>query len=42
LPLPEAAYVDALRAALPAKFVEVNVRAFRAGRGLLPVAGTGR
>jgi indolepyruvate ferredoxin oxidoreductase beta subunit len=42
LPLPEAACVDALRAALPAKIVEVNVKAFRAGRGLLPVAGAGR
>jgi len=42
LPLAEEAYVEALRAALPEKIVEVNVRAFRAGRGLLPTLGTGR
>ena len=42
LPLPEEAYVEALRATLPEKIVEVNVRAFRAGRGLLPTLGTGR
>jgi len=42
LPLAEEAYVEALRAALPAKIVEVNVRAFRAGRGLLPTLATGR
>lgn len=42
LPLPEEAYVEALRVALPAKILEVNVRAFRAGRGLLPTLGSGR
>jgi indolepyruvate ferredoxin oxidoreductase beta subunit len=42
LPLPEEAYVEALHATMHARIVEVNVRAFRAGRGLLPVAGTGR
>lgn len=42
LPLPEEAYTEALRAALPAKILEVNLRAFRAGRGLLPALGTGR
>ncbi len=42
LPLAEDAYVEALRAALPGKIVEVNVKAFRAGRGLLPAAGSGR
>ncbi|MBM2829023.1 MAG: hypothetical protein HW408_1555 [Actinobacteria bacterium] len=36
LPLDEKTYIDALRAFLPEKIVEVNVRAFRAGRGLLP------
>ncbi len=36
LPLPEEAYVEALRASLPERIVEVNVRAFRAGRELLP------
>jgi indolepyruvate ferredoxin oxidoreductase beta subunit len=36
LPLSEEAYVEALRSTLPAKIAEVNVRAFRAGRGLLP------
>jgi indolepyruvate ferredoxin oxidoreductase beta subunit len=36
LPLAEDAYVDALRATLPSVLAEVNVRAFRAGRGLLP------
>jgi indolepyruvate ferredoxin oxidoreductase beta subunit len=40
LPLAEEAYIEALRAALPPKIVEVNVKAFRAGRGLLPAAGT--
>jgi Pyruvate/2-oxoacid:ferredoxin oxidoreductase gamma subunit len=42
LPLPEEAYVEALRVALPEKILEVNVRAFRAGRGLLPALGSGR
>lgn len=35
LPLPEAAYEDALTARLPSMLVAVNVQAFRAGRGLL-------
>jgi indolepyruvate ferredoxin oxidoreductase, beta subunit len=35
LPLPEDAYADALRARLPARVVEVNVQAFRAGRALV-------
>ena len=38
LPLPEEAYLSALRAGLPAKVLDVNVRAFRAGRSLLPAA----
>jgi indolepyruvate ferredoxin oxidoreductase beta subunit len=42
LPLAEEVYVEALRATLPAKIVEVNVRAFRSGRGLLPTLATGR
>ena len=36
LPLAQETYVEALRAALPEKIVDVNVRAFKAGRGLLP------
>jgi indolepyruvate ferredoxin oxidoreductase beta subunit len=36
LPLAEEAYMDALRANLPEKIVDVNVRAFQAGRSLLP------
>jgi indolepyruvate ferredoxin oxidoreductase beta subunit len=35
LPLPEDAYVAALTKRLPAKYVEVNVQAFRAGRALV-------
>jgi indolepyruvate ferredoxin oxidoreductase beta subunit len=35
LPLPEEAYAEALRARLPARVVEVNVQAFRAGRALV-------
>jgi indolepyruvate ferredoxin oxidoreductase beta subunit len=42
LPLAEEIYIEALRATLPAKIVEVNVRAFRSGRGLLPTLATGR
>jgi indolepyruvate ferredoxin oxidoreductase beta subunit len=42
LPLAEEIYVEALRATLPAKIVEVNVRAFRSGWGLLPTLATGR
>jgi indolepyruvate ferredoxin oxidoreductase beta subunit len=34
LPLPEAAYADALKARLPARLVDVNLRAFGAGRTL--------
>jgi len=37
LPLPEAAYEEAMKARLPEKIVDVNVRAFRAGRKLLAV-----
>jgi indolepyruvate ferredoxin oxidoreductase beta subunit len=36
LPLPEGAYEEAVRSSLPARIVEVNLRAFRAGRALLP------
>ncbi|MEW6720837.1 MAG: indolepyruvate oxidoreductase subunit beta [Thermodesulfobacteriota bacterium] len=36
LPLPENAYEEALRESLPERIVEVNLRAFRAGRELLP------
>ncbi len=32
LPLPEGTYADAMRARLPGKIVDVNLRAFRAGR----------
>jgi len=39
LPLAEDAYGKALAARLPAKYVEVNVRAFRAGRALVPQHG---
>ena len=42
LPLPEDAYVEALGAALPKKILDVNVRAFHAGRGLLPALQAGR
>jgi len=35
LPLPEAVYADALKARLPARFVDVNAQAFRAGRDLV-------
>ncbi|HEY5765036.1 MAG TPA: indolepyruvate oxidoreductase subunit beta [Candidatus Deferrimicrobiaceae bacterium] len=38
LPLPEERYAEALRARLPEKIVEVNLRAFRAGRALVPPA----
>jgi len=40
LPLPGEAYEEALKARLPGKLVEVNVRAFHAGRGLLHGQGT--
>jgi len=36
LPLPEDAYEEAVRSSLPERIVEVNLRAFRAGRALLP------
>lgn len=39
LPLAEDAYGKALAARLPAKYVEVNVQAFRAGRALVPQPG---
>lgn len=42
LPLAEEAYVEALRAALPERIVEVNARAFRVGRELLPALGKRR
>jgi indolepyruvate ferredoxin oxidoreductase beta subunit len=42
LPLPEDAYMEALGVALPAKILDVNVRAFHAGRGLLPALRAGR
>jgi Pyruvate/2-oxoacid:ferredoxin oxidoreductase gamma subunit len=35
LPLPEAAYEEALKARLPEKVVAVNVQGFRVGRELL-------
>lgn len=38
LPLPEDRYAEALRERLPEKIVEVNLRAFRAGRALVPPA----
>ena len=37
LPLPEAAYEEAMKARLPEKIVAVNVQAFRAGRELLHI-----
>jgi indolepyruvate ferredoxin oxidoreductase, beta subunit len=42
LPLPETAYEEALRCILPERIVAVNARAFRAGRALVPPAGTAR
>ncbi len=39
LPLPEAAYVDALTVRLPARFVDVNAQAFRVGRDLVTQLG---
>jgi indolepyruvate ferredoxin oxidoreductase, beta subunit len=42
LPLPETAYVDALKVRLPARFVDVNARAFRAGRDLVARPGERR
>lgn len=40
LPLPEGAYEEALKARLSEKLVAVNVRAFQAGRAMLPGQGT--
>jgi indolepyruvate ferredoxin oxidoreductase beta subunit len=40
LPLPEAAYEEAMMTRLPSMIVDVNVRAFRAGRELLRGQGT--
>jgi len=40
LPLPEAAYEEAMKARLPSMIVAVNARAFRAGRELLRGQGT--
>ena len=42
LPLPEEAYIEALGRRLPGKILDVNVKAFRAGRMLLPGAVHGR
>jgi indolepyruvate ferredoxin oxidoreductase beta subunit len=36
LPLPAGAYEEAVKMSLPERIVEVNLRAFRAGRSLLP------
>ena len=41
LPLPETSYLGALRVRLPERVVEVNEKAFRAGRGLLVPHGAG-
>lgn len=42
LPLPEDCYLEALRARLPERIVEVNAKAFRAGRALMAPRGAGR
>jgi len=42
LPLPEERYMEALTARLPARFVDVNAQAFRAGRALVAKPGAGR
>jgi indolepyruvate ferredoxin oxidoreductase, beta subunit len=42
LPLPEERYMEALAVRLPARFVDVNARAFRAGRALVALPGAGR
>ena len=39
LPLPEEAYADALKARLPARVVEVNLQAYRAGWSLVAAPG---
>ena len=42
LPLSETCYLEALRARLPERVVEVNAKAFRAGRALMAPRGAGR
>jgi indolepyruvate ferredoxin oxidoreductase beta subunit len=42
LPVPEAAYLDALAIRVPARYVDINARAFRAGRDLVAPPGGGR
>lgn len=42
LPLPEKRYLEALRARLPERIVEVNASAFRAGRDLVAVPAQGK
>ena len=42
LPLPERCYLEALRARLPERIVEVNAKAFHAGRALLAPRAAGR
>jgi len=42
LPLPEDCYLEALRARLPERIVEVNAKAFQAGRALMSPRGAGR
>ncbi len=42
LPLPEDCYLKALRGRLPERIVEVNTKAFRAGRALMAPRGAGR
>ena len=42
LPLPERCYLEALRARLPERIVEVNAKAFQAGRALMAPRGAVR
>jgi len=42
LPLPETCYLEALRARLPERIVEVNAKAFHSGRALMAPGGAGR
>lgn len=42
LPLPEDCYLEALRARLPERIVEVNAKAFQAGLALMVPRGAGR
>ena len=42
LPLPETCYLEALRARLPERIVEVNAKAFHSGRALMAPRGAGR